>query len=427
MYTFSLSVAIACIVLSLLGILQSVFGAKVDKNSSRHFIFFFSVLLLFASAVLATHLIQGRPGRDLRIILSMTSYFEYCSPSLLAYIVSHYLLSIVDSQHKFKKLRISLIVMVFVHNLFITVSQYTGMIYHVNTINVVNIGRLYPLAYLMNAAMLIIDMILLVLYRKKLSKSEKAVFGIFMVIPSAAIILRIFAVKDSVLITGSMAITAIVMYVFTLADQTDRFYRQQQQNSKLKIDIMLSQIQPHFLYNSLLVIRQICLTDSKKAASAIDDFSNYLRHNMDSITENAPIPFETELKHVRQYVQLQQLRFEDDLEIVYDIQCSDFRIPTLTLQPLVENAIRYGVRKSEDGRGTVTVRTREYPDRYEISVIDDGPGFVPDSVPKDRENASLGLRNVRERLEMTVKGELVIDSVIGKGTNATIVLPRNDE
>ncbi|MBQ7161723.1 MAG: histidine kinase [Clostridia bacterium] len=421
------SVALACIVLSLFGILQSAFGTRVDKNSGRHFIFFFSVLLIFASADLATLLIQGKPGRELRIVLSMTSYFEYCSPSLLAYIVSHYLLSIVDAKHELKKLRVTMIVMVFVHNLFITVSQYTGMIYQVNSLNVVNIGKLYSLAYVMNAAMLIIDFVLLVRRRGMLSKSEKIVFGIFMTVPSVAIILRIFAVKDGVIIVGAMALTAFVMYVFTLSDQTERYNRQQQQNSKLKIDIMLSQIQPHFLYNSLLVIRQICLSDPTKAASAIDDFAKYLRHNMDSITENAPIPFETELKHVRQYVQLQQLRFEDDLDVRYDIECSDFRIPTLTLQPLVENAIRYGVRKSEDGRGTVTVRTREYDDRYEVSVIDDGPGFVPESVPQDKENASLGLRNVRERLEMTCGGELVIDSVIGEGTNATIVLPRNEE
>ncbi len=424
----NLSVALSCVVIALLGILQSAFGSKVDKNSARHFIFFFSVLLLFASADLATIFIEGqKTGREWRIILSMTSYIEYCSPSVLSYIVSHYLLSIVDPQHKFKKLRVSLIVMVFIHNLFITVSQYTGMIYKVNSQNLVDVGTLYPLAYIMNAAMIVVDLVLLFRYGKKLSRSEKVAFVMFITAPSIAIILRIFVVKDSVLIIAAMALTAFVMYVFTLADQTDRYYRQQQQNSKLKIDIMLSQIQPHFLYNSLMVIQQICLTDPEKSAAAIGDFAKYLRHNMDSITENAPIPFETELKHTKQYVQLQQLRFDDDLDVRYDIQCSDFKIPTLTLQPLVENAIRYGIRKSDDGKGTVTVSTREYPDRYEISVTDDGPGFVPDSIPQDKENASLGLRNVRERLEMTCGGELVIDSVIGEGTAATIVLPKEDE
>ena len=108
----------------------------------------------------------------------------------------------------------------------------------------------------------------------------------------------------------------------------------------------------------------------------------------------------------------------------YEIGCSDFNIPTLTLQPLVENAIRYGVRKSENGRGTVTVRTRETDDSIEIDVVDNGPGFVPDSVLGDKENASMGLRNVKERLKMTCGGELRIDSEIGKGTTATIILPK---
>ena len=110
--------------------------------------------------------------------------------------------------------------------------------------------------------------------------------------------------------------------------------------------------------------------------------------------------------------------------MAYDLESTDFRLPTLTLQPLVENAVTYGVRKSETGRGTVTIRSREYPDRWEVSVTDDGPGFVPDSLPGDSERSHVGLRNVRERLKHTCGGELRIDSVLGEGTTATIILPK---
>ena len=99
-------------------------------------------------------------------------------------------------------------------------------------------------------------------------------------------------------------------------------------------------------------------------------------------------------------------------------------MPTLTLQPLVENAVTYGVRKSETGCGTVTIRSRAFPDRWEVSVTDDGPGFVPDSLPGDSERSHVGLRNVRERLKHTCGGELRIDSVLGEGTTVTIVLPK---
>ena len=190
------------------------------------------------------------------------------------------------------------------------------------------------------------------------------------------------------------------------------------------MQIMLSQIQPHFLYNSLGAIRDTYRGDARRGEQAITEFAEYLRHNMDSLTQEQPIPFTEELGHVRCYLSLQKLRFGDDLNVAYDLESTDFRLPTLTLQPLVENAVTYGVRKNETGRGTVTIRSREYPDRWEVSVTDDGPGFVPDSLPGDSERSHVGLRNVRERLKHACGGELRIDSTLGEGTTATIILPK---
>ena len=188
--------------------------------------------------------------------------------------------------------------------------------------------------------------------------------------------------------------------------------------------IMLSQIQPHFLYNSLGAIRDTYRGDARRGEQAITEFAEYLRHNMDSLTQEQPIPFTEELAHVRCYLDLQTLRFGDDLNVAYDLESTDFSLPTLTLQPLVENAVTYGVRKNESGRGTVTVRSREFPDRWEVSVTDDGPGFVPDSLPGDSERSHIGLHNVRERLKFKSGGELRIDSALGEGTTATIILPK---
>lgn len=215
----------------------------------------------------------------------------------------------------------------------------------------------------------------------------------------------------------------MIMLISLISEQSAILMRQERDNEQLKVDLMLSQIQPHFLFNVLYVIQEICLIDSEKASTAIGDFSRYLRHNMDSISINTPIPFMEELAHVKHYVFLQRLRFGDSLQIEYDLQCTDFSMPTLTLQPLVENAIRYGVRKSEDGKGTVTIRTREYPDYYKIHVIDDGPGFVVNTLPDDG-MSHLGIKNVNDRLRRVCGGELIIDSRLGKGTDAVIIIPK---
>ena len=96
---------------------------------------------------------------------------------------------------------------------------------------------------------------------------------------------------------------------------------------------------------------------------------------LDSLSTVGSIPFEKELSHTKFYLELEQIRFEYALQVEYDISCTDFTIPTLTLQPLVENAVRHGVRGNEDGRGTVIISTREYPDRLRLLSYA-GRGYV---------------------------------------------------
>lgn len=188
---------------------------------------------------------------------------------------------------------------------------------------------------------------------------------------------------------------------------------------------MLSQIQPHFLYNSLNSIYYLCDKDPKAARQAISDFSDYLRGNMDSLTRSAPVPFYRELKHLKNYLTLEKLRFDDTLEIVWDIQTEDFMIPALTVQPLVENAVKHGICKSENG-GTVTISTRECESCYEVEIRDDGAGFDPNGNPSDGKS-HVGIENVRSRLSKMCGADLEITSEKGKGTTAIIRIPKNKE
>ena len=213
-----------------------------------------------------------------------------------------------------------------------------------------------------------------------------------------------------------------VLYYFWLHLQ---FVREHEKDlmANQRIQIMLTQIKPHFLYNSLGAIEALCDSDPRAAKRATVKFSQYLRGNMKSLSQEGMIPFEQELQHTMLYLDLEQIRFEDALRIEYDITCRDFRIPTLTLEPIAENAVRHGVREKADGRGNVRIETREYEDRFEIGVKDDGPGFDPDAVPAD--GSHVGLHNVRERLRTVCGGDLKIDSAPGSGTLVRIVLPKD--
>lgn len=189
-----------------------------------------------------------------------------------------------------------------------------------------------------------------------------------------------------------------------------------------RIAAMLSQMQPHFLYNVLNSIYQLCEVNPKTAQDAIEKFSDYLRSNMASLEETELIPFEEEYRHIQAYLSLEKIRFPSTLQVAEDIRAVNFKVPPLTVQVLVENAVKHGVTKKRGG-GTVTLSTRELPDCWQIVVEDTGRGFDIAHCAEDGK-AHFGLRNARERLRLMVGGTLSITSAPEQGTRAEIRIPK---
>jgi hypothetical protein len=187
-----------------------------------------------------------------------------------------------------------------------------------------------------------------------------------------------------------------------------------------RISIMLSQIQPHFIYNTLGTIERMCLKDPQKAFELVRNFSLYLRGNFSELDSVTPIRFTEELKHVEYYVNIEKVRFPD-MRIEYDVEATEFVLPALSVQPLVENAIKHGLMRLETG-GTVKIHSYETPTHFCVEVTDDGVGFDTDA-PID-EKKHVGLRNIRGRLKAMVNGALVLESKPGVGTKAMIMIPK---
>lgn len=195
-----------------------------------------------------------------------------------------------------------------------------------------------------------------------------------------------------------------------------------------RITVMLSQIQPHFLYNTLTGIQELCLTAPHKAHQAISWFAQFLRGNMDSLSTTELIPFEKELQHVSNYLKLESLRFGSYLKVEYDLAVLDFKVPALCIQPIVENAVRYGISKKDEG-GTAWIKTYEENGYVVIVVKDDGIGMKYDKrgniIYQDKTREShLGIENVRKRIKVQCKGILKIKSEEGIGTEVSIYIPR---
>ena len=187
-----------------------------------------------------------------------------------------------------------------------------------------------------------------------------------------------------------------------------------------RITLMLSQIQPHFIYNTLGTIERMCLKDPEKAFELVRNFSLYLRGNFSELDSVTPIRFTEEMKHVEYYVNIEKVRFPD-MNIECNIEATDFVVPALSVQPLVENAIKHGLMRLESG-GTVSIHSYETGTHFYVEVKDNGGGFDT-SLPLE-EKKHVGLRNIRGRLKAMVNGELLIESKVGVGTTAVIKIPK---
>ena len=190
-----------------------------------------------------------------------------------------------------------------------------------------------------------------------------------------------------------------------------------------KVRVMINQIQPHFIYNTLVSVYVLCEDDPRRAMEVVKNFTAFLQANFTAITAQELIAFPEELEHTRAYLGVEQVLLEDRLQVEYDTPFTAFRLPPMTLQPVVENAVKYGVKgRKEPGR--ITIRSFSAEDAAVVTVEDDGPGFDPDTLEG---SGHVGLQNVRERLRMMCGGTLDIRSAPGLGTIVSIRIPNGRE
>ena len=190
-----------------------------------------------------------------------------------------------------------------------------------------------------------------------------------------------------------------------------------------RISTMMSQIRPHFIYNTLGSIEQLCELDPPKAGELVHNFAKYLRGNFGELDNPKPIRMSQEMEHVRYYISIEKVRFPD-MTFSFEMKSEDFSLPALTIQPIVENAIKHGLMKLQKG-GSIRVISYETDTDYCISVEDDGVGFDTSALHDEKKH--IGIRNIRDRLKVMVGGTLTIESTQGVGTKVLIRIPKEGE
>ena len=255
--------------------------------------------------------------------------------------------------------------------------------------------------------------------RKIISVKGFAMISIYSLLHLGGMLMVDFWYPTPFYLASTLALIVLCNFLYEAIEEA--YLQKEKELLESRIALMISQIQPHFLYNSLNSIYHLCDMDARLAQQAIGDFSEYLHHVLGSLKRTTPVLFEQELQNVQSYLELEKLRF-DDLNIVYRIEACNFFVPALSVQPLVENAVKHGICGKEDG-GTLVLSTREQADCFEVIVEDDGIGFDTASLP-DNGDKHLGVQNVKQRLAAMVGGSLSIISTPGVGTTAIIRVPK---
>lgn len=252
---------------------------------------------------------------------------------------------------------------------------------------------------------------------------ESSVFGMLLVdilMPLIASLVQVF-IYGIAITNIAIGITQILLFMIMYRYQEMKIRERDIQLSEYNAKLMLTQVQPHFMLNTLSTIQYLCKVDSQAAAETISDFGVYLRNNMEFATTTELITFEKELSHIEKYVSIEQKRFGDRIKVEYDIKEREFELPALTVQPLVENAIKHGISKKRNG-GTVKLSTWRGVNEIHILVEDDGRGFDM-QMPFSEDRVHLGLTIVSDRLKRMCGGDVRIKSEVDKGTICEITIP----
>lgn len=417
---FNVVVGVFSILFCLFGVLMLFVGTKLEAQTRHYFNWIFCCNALSNLSNLFGLIYRGNTGTFARIIIPIANFSEYFFGYALSFVFTMYLFYSLGLRINRKMLPLFLLYGLSV--VLLIVSQFNGMYYFHDAQNRYQRGDWFWLSQLFGILFMVIDLLMLIRYRNRLRKKELYAMAIYILLPAVALVVQLF-VYGIYLLLLTTSITIMVVFVLIMMAQVERYCEKERQITDLQTEILLSQIQPHFLFNALTAIYCLCDSKPEQAKEAISEFSKYLRGNLDSIKQSEPISFRSELGHIRAYLTLEKIRFGEELEVVYDIRTENFFLPALTVQPLVENAVNHGIGHLPGG-GCVTLSTEESDSCYEIRVTDNGVGFVPGAVPQD-ERSHVGIKNVRSRLEVMCHGSLRIESEPGRGTTAIVRIPKD--
>lgn len=313
----------------------------------------------------------------------------------------------------------------------LVVNRFTGAVFYFDSRNNYCRGPLFMTAMEIGIVSMVLVLCAILQSRSSIPNHAWKMLLLNILVPFAGLLLQTVVSGFSFMNIGT-TITVIAMTV----DFEIHNIRNREKEKKFLLQsrayLQNSQMQPHFIFNSLNTIHALIDDDPREAKRAVHQFSKYLRMGMNYNHTESLISIWEEMDYVKHYVYMEMLRFGDKLKVSFLVdKKADFQIPFLTVQPLVENAIRHGLCKKVEG-GTVIIRVRSNEKWNTIQVIDDGVGTDLELLKKtnlkksvyNEDSEGIGLVNVEERIRLMCGGRMKLVSSPGKGMSVTISIPK---
>ena len=234
----------------------------------------------------------------------------------------------------------------------------------------------------------------------------------------------------------SMLSTSLNSMIDKINELLEQVTTEQIRLRKAEFELLQSQINPHFLYNTLDAIVWLAESGEKeKVVSTVSSLSNFFRASLNQGKDIVTV--KEDIGHVRSYLEIQKVRYQDILDYEIDIpdEINMYLIPKITIQPLVENALYHGI-KNKRGKGTIKITGEKHDEYITISISDNGLGITDERLAvvmnninnrSESEKTTFGLYNVNERIRLDFGEEygIKIDSEYGQGTTVSVKLPLN--
>lgn len=419
----NLSIDMACILVSMVALMGVLAWVRVLGKSGAYagILLILNILQITANAL--GLFFKGTTLGYAHTVLLFSNFFEFFFEYALTLCMAMYILSCFDSDKKTKGWRIAAFVVFGLSELLLIISQFNGMYYTISSTNYYERSEGYFISLIMGILSLMLNIVMTIRFRDRLETSQRRAIFAYLILPSVAAALQAFLYGIYFMMLLDTLVLNI-LFLNMLNIQARKYKERERELANARMDVMLTQIQPHFMYNALAVIDRLCIKDPEMARQALANFSNYLRFNINTLKKRELISFEDELRHIKAYLSLEKMRYGDMLNIEYSVSCVKFLLPPLSVQPLVENSVKHGLSDKEGG-GTVKISAEETDTGFLVCVEDDGIGFKPGEFKGN--GTHIGIKNIGIRLGEMCGGCLKVESVPGEGTKSYVYIPKQSE